>query len=305
MFKHFQKESLGQTSNDSPQNDSLSFLTPSKQYNSKRFTGVVVSEGVLSSLSLVGLNKLWYSGYPRSSFHFFNDNDEWLQVDKVGHVVTAWYVGKVGMDLLKWSGVERKKAIWYGGSLGFIFLTAIEILDGFSAEWGASAGDLGANLLGSALLIGQELGWDEQRIVLKYSFHQTPLAKYRPRLLGSSLSENLLKDYNGQTYWMSVNIYSFLHEESRFLKWLNISFGYGAYGMTGGSNNPTDVDGKPIPYFERYRQYYLSLDIDLARIPTRSKFLKTCFSAFGFIKIPFPTLEYNKIDGIVLHPFYF
>lgn len=283
---------------------------------------------------------MWYRDYPRSSFHFFNDNDEWLQIDKVGHAVTAFYIGKVGIDLLKWSGVKRKKAIWYGGSLGFIFLTAIEILDGFSAEWGASTGDLAANLLGSALLIGQELGWDEQRIILKYSFHQTPIAKNRPQLLGSNLSENLLKDYNGQTYWISFNISSFFNnankspfsEEgspdlpgqgdvkggapsggintspkrgSKFPKWLNISLGYGAYGMTGGSNNPTDVDGKPIPYFERYRQYYLSLDIDLTRIPTRSKLLKTCFSAFGFIKIPFPALEYNKIDGIVFHPFYF
>jgi len=339
FFNFFQKESLGQTSNNSPQNDSLCFLTPSKQYNSKRFTGVVVSEGLLSSLSLIGLNHLWYSGYPRSSFHFFNDNDEWLQVDKVGHALAAYHLGKIGMDLLKWSGVERKKAIWYGGSLGSMFLSAVEIMDGFPVEWGFSAGDLAANLLGSALLIGQELGWDEQRIVLKYSFHQTPLSRYRPQLLGSSLSENLLKDYNGQTYWISFNISSFLNNANKspfeggspdlsgqgdvkgrapsgdisttpqrgikFPRWLNISLGYGAYGMTGGSNNPTDVDGKPIPYFERYRQYYLSLDIDLNRIPTRSKLLKTFFSAFGFIKIPFPALEYNKIDGVVFHPFYF
>jgi len=268
---------------------------------------VVVSEGLLSSISLVGLNNLWYSNYPRSSFHFFNDNDEWLQIDKIGHAVTAWYVGKVGMDLLKWSGVERKKAIWYGGSLGFMFLTAVEILDGFPVDWGFSAGDLAANILGSALLIGQELGWDEQRIVLKYSFHQTPIARYRPQLLGSSLSENLLKDYNGQTYWMSANIYSFLHEESRFLKWLNISLGYGADGMLGGFENKWYEEGNEIDHTDipRYRQYYLSLDIDLTRIPTRSKFLKTCFSTFGFIKIPFPALEYNKIDGIVFHPFYF
>jgi len=291
--------------NCSTQNDSLNFFTPSKQFNPRRFKGVVISEGLLSSLSLIALNNLWYSNFPRSSFHFINDNDEWLQIDKVGHAVSAYYTGKVGMDLLKWSGVERKKAIGYGGSLGFMFLTAVEILDGFPVEWGFSAGDLVANMLGSALLIGQEFGWNEQRIVLKYSFHKTTIAKYRPQLLGSNLAENLLKDYNGQTYWISANIHSFLHKESRFPKWLNISFGYGAYGMTGGSSNPTDVDGKPIPYFERFRQHYLSLDIDLTRISTRSKLLKTCFSTFGFIKVPFPTLEYNRVDGIVFHPFYF
>ena len=50
------------------------------------------------------------------------------------------------------------------------FLTIIEILDGQSAEWGASSGDLIANSLGSFLAIGQELKWNEQRIQLKYSY---------------------------------------------------------------------------------------------------------------------------------------
>ena len=38
---------------------------------------------------------------------------------------------------MKWSGVPEK-AIWYGGAYGAVFLTTIEILDGYSAEWGAS-----------------------------------------------------------------------------------------------------------------------------------------------------------------------
>ncbi len=259
-------------------------------------------------LSLVGLNNLWYSDFPRSSFHFFNDNDAWMQIDKAGHTMTAYYTGKVGIGLLKWSGVERKKAIWYGGSLGFVYLTAVEVLDGFSADWGASAGDIAANILGSAILIGQELAYDEQRIVLKYSFHQTPFALIRPKMLGSNLIENLLKDYNGQTYWFSANIHSFLHEESGFPKWLNIAFGYGADGMLGAVENIWwDEDGIEINRTDipRYRQYYLSLDVDLTRIPLKSKFLKACSSAFGFIKVPFPALEYNRVDGIVFRPFYF
>jgi hypothetical protein len=34
-------------------------------------------------------------------------------------------------------------------------------------------------------------------------------AQYRPNVLGSSLAEQILKDYNGQTYWLSVNLHSF------------------------------------------------------------------------------------------------
>lgn len=273
------------------QSDSIS----SPPFSKKKLTLVVSTETALYGGSLIGLNELWYKDDPHSSFHFFNDNTEWLQMDKVGHVVTSYYVGRVGVGLLKWSGVKRKKAIWYGGMLGTVYQSTIEILDGYSSEWGFSIGDFAANTVGSLLCVGQELAWDEQRVVLKYSFQQSEFAKYRPQLLGKNLTENLLKDYNGQTYWLSANISSFLKEDTAFPKWLNIAVGYGANGMTGGEFNPPyiDANGKQI-YFERYRQYYLSFDVDLTRIKTKSKFLKTVFYSIGYLKIPAPALEFNK-----------
>lgn len=243
----------------------------------------------------MGLNELWYKNYPRSSFHFFNDDDEWLQMDKVGHMTTAYYIGRVGIGLMDWSGVERTKAIWYGGMLGSLYQSTIEILDGYSSEWGFSVGDYAANTVGSFLCVGQQLAWNDQRIVLKYSFMQSPYAKYRPNELGSNLQENILKDYNGQTYWLSVNVASFLSKDTRFPNWLNVALGYGAEGMTGGSSNPPyiDVNGHSLE-FDRYRQFYLSLDVDLTRIKTRSKLLKSVFYAVGFVKIPAPAMVFSK-----------
>ena len=52
----------------------------------------------------------------------------------------------------------------YVATFGFTFLTAVEILDGFSKNWGASWGEILANASGTGLLIGQELLWAEQRI---------------------------------------------------------------------------------------------------------------------------------------------
>lgn len=216
-------------------------------------------------------------------------------MDKIGHVTTAYYIGRIGIDFFKWGGVERKKAIWFGGMLGSVYQSTIEILDGFSTEWGFSTGDFAANTAGSLLVVGQELLWDEQRVVLKYGFQKSQYARYRPNVLGSNLQENLLKDYNGQTYWLSVNPASFMHSSSCFPKWLNIAIGYGADGMTGGYENPvlTDENGNNI-HFERYRQFYFSLDVDLTRIKTHSVFLKTLFTTIGFIKIPAPAIEFNK-----------
>ncbi len=47
---------------------------------------------------MVGLYSAWYSNYPQTNFHFFNDNNEWKQVDKVGHAYSAYIesYGKYG-----------------------------------------------------------------------------------------------------------------------------------------------------------------------------------------------------------------
>ena len=264
-------------------------------FNKKRFSLVAITEAALYGGSLVGLNELWYKDYPRSSMHSFDDNQEWLQLDKIGHVTTSYYVGRVGTQLYKWSGLNRKKAIWYGGMLGSVYQSTIEVLDGYSSQWGFSWGDFAANTAGSLLCIGQELAWDEQRIILKFSFMQSEYSKFRPNLLGKNLQENILKDYNGQTYWLSVNPASFMSDETRFPKWLNIAVGYGANGMTGGNFNPPYIDGNGFQiYHERYRQYYLSFDVDLTRIKTKSKFLNTVFYSIGYLKIPAPALEFSE-----------
>ena len=49
-----------------------------------------------------------------------------------------------------------------------------------------------------------------------------------------------------------------------------------------------------------YSQFYLSLDIDLVKIKTKSKFLKSVFSVINFIKIPAPTLEINPDFKLLL-----
>jgi len=273
--------------------------------NRKQLRNVIIFESAVAVTSLAGLSLLWYADYPKSSFHFINDNDEWLQMDKCAHVTASYYIGKVGYDLLRSTGVERKKAIWFGGSTGFAYLGMVEILDGFSAEWGASMGDVAANAAGTAVFIGQQFAWDEQRILLKWSFQMTQYAQYNPEQLGTTIPQRMMKDYNGQTYWLSANVHSFLHKGSRFPGWLNIALGYSGDGMIGARENPSEIDGNPIPYFARTRQYFLAPDIDLTRIKTKSPFLKMVFNIFGVLKFPLPAIEYNSQQGWVVHGIYF
>jgi uncharacterized protein YfiM (DUF2279 family) len=278
------------------------FFKPSDTLNSKRKNAVFISEAAVSTAALVGLNQLWYADYPKSGFHFINDNQEWLQMDKVGHFYSSYHLGRLGSEMLQWSGVSPKKQLIYGAGLGFAFLTAVEVMDGVSSQWGASAGDVFANATGTALYVSQELLWKEQRITPKFSFHKTRFANYRPAVLGSNFSEQILKDYNGQTYWLSANLKSFF-KDSKIPKNLNVAIGYGADGMIAGKGeNSVIISSENQP---KSRQFYLSLDLDLTKIETKSHFLKTFFSVFSVLKIPAPTLEYSSNEGFRTYVLYF
>lgn len=275
-------------------------LTP--QQINKRVRGVAIANVAGYGAILVGLNAAWYADYPRSSFHFFDDDAEWLQVDKVGHFYSAYIESRSSMELWRWSGISRKKRIWLGGLSGVVYQTSLEIMDGFSTQWGFSWGDFSTNVAGSALLIGQELAWDDQRIKIKFSFHKNnygdaKLNKRADDLFGKTLAQRLIKDYNAQTYWASANLKSFL-PQSNLPAWLGIAVGYSADGMYGArSNVAKDKEGN-ITFdrsdIKRYRQWYLAPDIDLTKIKTNKKgirFLLTVLSAFKF---PTPSLEFSN-----------
>lgn len=247
---------------------------------------------------MVYLGHVWYSQNSRTHFHFFNDLPEWKQMDKAGHFTTSFQESMLVSYAFKWAGVDSRRAAIYGSLAGFLYQAPVELLDGFSKSYGASVSDLIANTLGSATFLGQELLWQEIRIVPKFSFHTTPLAALRPNVLGKSVNEQILKDYNGQTYWLSFNIHSFV-KNSNIPKWINLSLGYGAQDMVY-ANDESNIQLRHHPY----RQYYLSMDIDFRNMPMRKKWLKAVLYPLNIIHIPFPAMEFNK-NGVIFHPVYF
>jgi uncharacterized protein YfiM (DUF2279 family) len=252
--------------------------------------------------SLMFLNEAWYKPYSSSGFHFFNDNSEWLQMDKVGHAFSCYQVGRLMMQSMQWAGFSERQSTWIGGTSGLMYMTVIELMDGRSSGWGFSWGDMCANAVGSALAVSQQQYWKEQRVSLKFSFHQTDLWQYRPNLLGSTLPEQVIKDYNGQTYWLSFNIRSFF-KKSNFPSWINFALGYGANNMIGGNNFVLVTRNGEVIGNDRYRRCLLSLDVDLTKIKTKSKFLKGVLSALNCIKIPFPAIEFSrsKVNGYIFY----
>lgn len=254
--------------------------------------------GLAATAAYIGLDQAWYAQYERGPMRAFDDSREWLLMDKTGHVLSGYMLGAWGHAAMKHCGARDRSARWIGGSLGLAFMTGIELLDGTSTGWGFSWSDMAANAAGAGLFIAQDAAWREQRLALKISLHLTPYAAQRPDLLGEGVADRLLKDYNGVTLWLSGNLAS-LSGSERLPAWLNLAVGYGAEGMI--SAHPLDQVGGPAVF----RQFYLAPDIDLTRIRSRSKLLRTLLFLVNSIKVPAPALEYRSNGQWKGHWLYF
>jgi uncharacterized protein YfiM (DUF2279 family) len=265
------------------------------QVNTKRLKAVIIGSGVAYTGSMIALSSVWYSQYDKQSFHFFNDAHEWKQMDKMGHFYSAFQLSSISSKTLQWSGVSKRKSDLASTLTSLAIMSSIEVLDGFSAGYGASASDLAANAVGAGFYLGQQLIWNEVRIYPKFSFHRTSYAKQRPEALGSGLLEEIIKDYNGQTYWLSADMNKFL----KFPKWLNLAVGYGAQNMLY-ANDASNVNQNLLPY----RQYFIGIDFDLTAIKSRSRLVNTLLYVANMVRLPAPALEISngKIKG---HLFYF
>jgi uncharacterized protein YfiM (DUF2279 family) len=268
--------------------------------NKKRLAVVLVGGGALYAGSLVVLNDIWYKEQGKSSFHFYNDNNQWNQVDKAGHFYTAYQLSSVGKQLFRWTNMSEKKSAIWGSVMSQALMIPIEVLDGHSVEYGFSWGDIVANLLGTGVFLSQELTMGKQKVKPKFSVHTTPYAALRPEVLGESLSEQLLKDYNGHTYWLSFDLYALSGENAKVPKVLNLAVGYGAEEMVYGTESGNNSNG-----YSSYRQFYLGLDLDLSHIKTRNKLLKSLLFVADMVKLPAPALEYNLNNGFNFHWLYF
>lgn len=271
--------------------------TDSTKVNRKRLIDASAIVGAAYISSIIVLNEAWYGSDPRQSFHFFNDAPEWKQMDKVGHFYSSFHITDNASAILRSCNLSRKRSNVIAAITSTVMMSTIEVFDGFSRSYGASLSDVGANAAGTFFYIGQSWMWNDVRIHPKFSFHRTPLAKMRSGVLGSGASE-VLKNYNGQTLWLAVDVAKFM-PGSKWPKWLQLEGGYGAEDMFYARDNQNREIG-----YDPYRQYYLSVDIDFTAIPTRSKFLKALLKAANIIKVPMPALEFSR-KGVKAHALYF
>ncbi len=278
---------------------------PADSLNRQKLRKLMLGTGMVYTAGQAGLYQVWYRHQAAQSFRFFNDASEWKQVDKAGHAYSVFQLSQLGARSLRHTGMPAHKSVILGSVAGFAMMLPVEVMDGFSAAYGASWPDLIANASGAALYASQMLLWQHIKFQPKFSFHRTPLAMQRPNLLGSTWYEEIIKDYNGQTYWLSADLYSFGRDGLRFPKWLNVAVGYGMQNMVYAHSSENEPYG-----LHPQREYYLALDIDLshyrkAPITFGNRLWNTLLYAVNAIHLPAPALCYRQGSGFVFYPLYF
>lgn len=302
------------------QSDKINTITSkTDDFNKTRFyTALGVGSAIYASGTYF-LVQNWYKDYGFSKFHTFDDFGEWQHMDKIGHIYTAYNQSSVMYSGARWTGMKKNNAVWFGVGMGMFLQTTVEVLDGFSPKWGFSLTDMCANILGAGMFYTEQRLWDDQKIKFKVSSWKfsypnenitsndgtasSTLSKRANSLFGKTFPERYLKDYNAQIYWLSFNLNS-LTKNSEIPQWLNVSIGYGAQNMFGGFSNTWDETGKSFTVgdnYSRYKQFYLSPDIDFSKIKTQSQFLKGFLKALNLFKLPMPGIEVNTLGNVKWH----
>lgn len=266
--------------------------------NKKKLRRLIIAESGSYAVGMTGCYFLWYKNAVGGGFHFFDDTREWMMMDKMGHFATSYIMTQQTAGWYQRCGLQEKNANKIAALQTVFVMTSVEVFDGFSRNWGFSPADFGFNVLGAGAYWISNLH-PRISILPKFSYGNSEIAQYRPDVLGSNFPEKLLKDYNGQTYWWSVNLNKLIApgvDWGNFKSAICFSFGYGAHGMTGGHENVfINEQGEVVPYFQRYNQFYLSLDLDLTKIRTKNfPFLGRILKAVNILKIPFPGVEFSR-----------
>ncbi|GIV24539.1 MAG: DUF2279 domain-containing protein [Bacteroidia bacterium] len=220
----------------------------------------------------------WYDWRTARGWRFFDDGLEWKQMDKLGHAWTTYHLAYLLKDWGLRCGYEAGRARMMGAVLAWAYQATVEAVDGFFPKWGASLWDLAANTAGMGLFwVSEALESTPWQVGLRFSFHPTPYARQRPDLLGTGAAQ-ILKDYNGQTYWLCV-----FHRRVP----VGLALGHAAEGLLGGYGyeNPAQIQAREA------RKWVLSVD------PNWTFFLRRpwwSLRIFVAIKTPLPALVYAR-----------
>jgi hypothetical protein len=209
----------------------------------------------------------------RSSFHFTNDWEYALWIDKVGHFYGAALLTHLLSAGFEAGNVQSESAAIYGALAATAFQMYVEIEDGFGPDWGFSIGDAAFNILGAGYALSQYYFPYLKNFQTKFSYY--PSKKMREGIHKG----NGIDDYEGQKYWISARVKNLLPDAvSKFWPaFLNIAVGMGVRDLDGSGG------GK--------QEFYIALDLDAEEFPLYGPVWQFIKNSLNYIHFPMPGIR--------------
>lgn len=248
--------------------------------------GVVVGASTLSYVGSYFLvfQKGWWSG-ESNRFHFSNDFEYALNMDKFGHFYSGVLLGEGFYDALRWAGLGESSSLLWGGGLSFLTHMGIDIKDGF-AEWGYSVYDVLAGTLGGFYPLAKRYVPAFAYFDFKWSWFKNSTAYY-----DNSTTDIFTDDYVNQTFWLSAKVHKLLPAPAQDY-WpaaLAIAAGLSVDDLVhyGGGEGSYEV--------------YIGLDWDLeGAFRPQSVGAKRLVRYLNYLKLPAPALQVYPVRRIFL-----
>lgn len=230
----------------------------------------------------------------RTHFHFENDFDYALNLDKFGHFAAGVVLAEGFYEGYHWAGASEFQSYLFAGLSALATHIAIDIKDGFAPSWGFSIFDVLSGGLGGFLPMAERYVPIFKYVDLKWSYWINSNAYYDMEHAASG--GVFTDDYVNQTFWLSIKPYRLLPESARkyYPSWLAIAIGL--------SIDEKVFTDEPHPR----REVYIALDYDLEAFRPQSRLARTIIKALNYFKLPAPTIQvYPEFHWYLLYPIKF
>jgi len=214
----------------------------------------------------------------RTKFHFYNDWEYALWIDKTGHLYGTYMAAHIFSAGLEGANVQAEAKAWCSSALALSFQLFVEVQDGFGPQWGFSPGDAYADVLGAAFPVFQYYYPYLHNFDIKFSYFPADLYKKDPE---SGQTHIVMDDYAGQKYWLALKLKNMLPEKISHYwpEFLCLALGVGVRELDGSGHGKRDV--------------YLALDLDAETIPLYGKYWEFVKSSLNYIHFPMPGIRFT------------
>lgn len=252
------------------------------------YTGLVVGLHI-------NQNNAWWKD-SSGEWHVVEDIEYARGLDKCGHVFSGYFTSTVCNDLLVECGFDQEASTLIGAGMGLLYMTYVEVEDGYAANWGFSPSDAAANVAGVGFFVLQHYAPFFQNFTPRWSY--VP-AEWTGERTINERPKTFIDDYNSTTFWLAFNVNNLLPSsaEKYWPDWLMFSVGYGIRNYA--VNNP---DGTPVGVT---RRFLFGLDYDWVKIipETNIGFVNYLRQVLNYVRVPGPTIEVGD-DGFHFAFFY-